>query len=129
MVDTIQQNIPAKATVVNFGVSFLHLNDTENIEKPKADTRPKTKPMNELFPSLPKLIIKIPIDAKDIEIHTPRAILSLRNKKPSKAVIKGIAAKQSNVMAAVVWVIDQIKEIIANPRPEPPITPEIPILK
>ena len=31
MAENIQQNNPANATVVNFGVSFLHLSETENI--------------------------------------------------------------------------------------------------
>ena len=39
-----KQNNPAKATVVNLGVRFLHLKETENIEKPKADKRPTSKP-------------------------------------------------------------------------------------
>ena len=34
-----QQYNPANATVVNLGVSFLHLRDTENIEKPKAEIK------------------------------------------------------------------------------------------
>ena len=37
-------------------------------------------------------------------------IFSFRNKKPSSAVMKGIAAIQSKVIAAVVLVIDHIKE-------------------
>ena len=39
--ETITQNRPATATVVNFGVSFLHLNVTENIEKPIDEVIPK----------------------------------------------------------------------------------------
>ena len=39
-----QQNKPATATVVNFGVFFLHLKETEKIEKPNAEARPKTRP-------------------------------------------------------------------------------------
>ena len=35
-----QQKRPAKATVVNFGVSFLHLNVTEKIEKPTEEAKP-----------------------------------------------------------------------------------------
>ena len=53
----------------------------------------------------------------------------LKNKKPSKAVITGIAAKQSKVTAAVVLVIDHINVIIAVPNPIPPIKPDQPILK
>ena len=33
--ENMKQNRPAIATVVNFGVSFLHRRLTENIEKPK----------------------------------------------------------------------------------------------
>ena len=42
--DTIAQNNPAIATVVNFGVSFLHLNDTEKTEKPNAEASPNCYP-------------------------------------------------------------------------------------
>ena len=62
-----------------------------------------------------------------IEIQTFVEILSLRNKKPKNAVMKGIAARHNNVTAAVVFVIDQIKEIIAIPKPIPPINPDSPI--
>ncbi len=48
-----KQNKPAKATVVNFGVSFLHLKDTEKIEKPKAEARPKINPKKEFFSVFP----------------------------------------------------------------------------
>ena len=62
-----------------------------------------------------------------IEIQTFIEILSLRNKKPRNAVIKGIAARHNNETAAVVFIIDQIKEIIAIPKPIPPIKPDNPI--
>ena len=42
--ENIQQNNPATATVVNVGVFFLHLNETEKKEKPNADKSPTTKP-------------------------------------------------------------------------------------
>ena len=71
----------------------------------------------------------MPIVAIAIDIQTFVEILSLRNKKPNKAVIKGIADKQSKVIAAVVWVIDQINVIIAVARPAPPTIPEIPTFK
>ena len=48
---------------------------------------------------------------------------------PSKAVINGIAARQSKVIAAVVLVMDHINVIIAVPKPIPPIIPDIPTLK
>ena len=123
------QNKPAIATVVYLGVSFLHLNETEKIEKPKAEARPKIKPLIEPDEELPKAIVITPIDATNIEIQTFSEIFSLRNKKPNKAVMKGMAAKHNNVIAAVVCVIDQIKFIIAAPRPIAPIIPEIPTFK
>ena len=43
------QNKPAIATVVNLGVSFLHLKDTEKTEKPIEDVIPKIKPIKEFF--------------------------------------------------------------------------------
>ena len=69
-------------------------------------------------------IIIIPIVAIIIAIQTFKEIFSFKNKNPNKAVKKGIAAKQSNVMAALVLVIEYIKVIIATPRPNPPIIPE-----
>ena len=120
--------MPANATVVNFGVSFFHLNETEKIEKPNAETKQNTKPIIELSLIFPKAIITIPIAAIIIANQTFNKIFSLKNKKPNKAEINGIAAKQSNVIAALVFMIDQIKVIIAIPNPMPPITPENPIL-
>ena len=79
--------------------------------------------------SVPIAIIAIPIVAIIIDIQTFKVIFSLKNKKANKAVKKGIAAKHNNVIAALVLVIENIKQIIAIPRPDPPIKPEIPILK
>ena len=124
-----QQNKPAIATVVNFGVSFLHLNETENIEKPNAEARPKKSPISEFFSVFPNAITHIPKAATIIDIQTVNEILSFKNKNPSNAVINGIAAKHNNVIAAVVFEIDQIKVIIAVARPAPPIIPEIPIFR
>ena len=47
----------------------------------------------------------IPTVAIKIEIQTFKDIFSLRNKKANSAVKKGIAARQSKVMAADVFVI------------------------
>ena len=127
--DTNAQVSPAKATVVNFGVSFLHLKLTENIAKPMAEIIPNINPKIEPVLLLPKAIIIIPIEAIVIDIQTLNDIFSFKNKNPNKAVIKGIAAKQSKVIAAEVLVIDQINEIIASARPNPPITPDNPIFK
>ena len=124
-----KQNNPAKATVVNLGVFFLHLNETEKIEKPNADARPKIRPIIEFFSVLPSAITHIPKAATIIDNQTVNEILSFKNKNPSNAVINGIAAKHNNVIAAVVFEIDQIKVIIAVARPDPPIIPEIPIFR
>ena len=40
---------PASATVVNLGVSFLHLNVTEKTEKPIEEVIPKIRPIKEFF--------------------------------------------------------------------------------
>ena len=106
IVATIKQNNPAIATVVNFGVSFLHLNVTEKTENPIDEVIPKIKPITELFSVLPIAIIIIPIVARIIEIQTLKLILSFKNKKASNAVKKGIAAKHNKVIAAVVFVIE-----------------------
>ena len=92
--------------MVNFGVSFRHLNETENIEKPTDDVIPKIDPINEVSELLPIAIIPIPIVAIIIEIHTFKEIFSFKNKKANNAVKKGIAAKQSKVIAALVLVIE-----------------------
>ena len=124
-----QQNKPAIATVVNLGVSFLHLNETEKIENPIADARPNIKPLIVPKEELPIAMIATPMDATNIAIQTLADIFSFKNKKPNKAVIKGIAAKHNKVIAAVVFVMDQIKVIIALPSPIPPIAPDIPIFE
>ena len=115
--------------VVNFGVSFRHLNVTEKTANPIEEVIPKANPIREASEVLPKAIIPMPIVAIKIEIQTFKEICSFKNKKANKAVKKGIAAKQSKVIAALVFVIENIKEIIAIPSPDPPIKPEIPILK
>ena len=52
--NTIQKN-PAKATVVNFGVSFLHLSVTEKTEKPIEEVKPNTKPVSYTHLTLPTI--------------------------------------------------------------------------
>ena len=101
-----KQKSPERATVVNLGVSFLHRKVTEKIEKPMEDVIPNTKPNRDVFPVLPIAIIIIPIVARIIAIHTFKLILSLKKRKPSKAVKNGIAARHSNVIAAEVFVIE-----------------------
>ena len=125
----MKQKNPANAVVVNFGVSLRHLKLTENTANPIEDVIPKTKPIKDVSDVLPTAIIPIPIVAINIDIQTFKEIFSFKNRKASKAVKNGIAAKQSRVIAALVFVIENIKEIIAIPSPEPPIKPEIPILK
>jgi hypothetical protein len=125
----MKQKNPANAVVVNFGVSLRHLKLTENTANPIEDVIPKTNPIKDASDVLPTAIIPIPIVAIDIDIQTFKEIFSFKNRKASKAVKNGIAAKQSRVIAALVFVIENIKEIIAIPSPEPPIKPEIPILK
>ena len=111
------------------GVFFLHLRETENIEKPNADARPKINPVKVLLPVLLKAIMMTPIQAINIATHTLIEIFSFKNKKPNNAVINGIEARQSKVTAAVVFVIDHMNVIMAIPRPLPPIIPDKPILK
>ena len=101
-----KQNKPATATVVNLGVSFLHLSVTENIEKPIDDVIPKTNPIKEFFSVFPTAIIIIPMVAIIIDIQTFNEIFSFKNKKANKAVKKGIAAKHKRVIAAEVLVIE-----------------------
>ena len=70
----------------------------------------------------------MPTVAIIIDIHTFKEIVSLKNKKANKAVKNGIAAKHNKVIAALVFVIENMKEIIAIPNPDPPIKPDIPNL-
>ena len=61
------QKIPARTTVVNFGVSFLHLKETEKTEKPVAEIKPNSKPRKDPSLVLPKAIIIMPIAVIIIE--------------------------------------------------------------
>ena len=106
IVANTKQKKPAKATVVNFGVSFLHLKVTENTENPIDEVKPNTKPINDFSPVLPRAIIIIPIVAIIIDIQTFNEIFSFKNRNANNAVKKGIAAKQSKVTAALVLVIE-----------------------
>ncbi len=47
--ETTKQKNPANATVVNFGVSFLHLKVTEKTENPIEETIPNIRPSREDF--------------------------------------------------------------------------------
>ena len=72
------QNNPAIATVVNVGVFFLHLKETEKIEKPNADKSPNTKPNKVPILLLLRAIKTIPIAAITIEINVVDETFSLR---------------------------------------------------
>ena len=126
--ENMQQNNPAIATVVNFGVSLLHLNVTENTENPIDDIIPNNSPNKDVVALLSKAIIIIPVVAINIEIHTLIDICSFKNKKPNSAVIKGIDAKHKRVTATEVLVTDNINVIMPIPKPIPPTKPETPIL-
>ena len=125
----MKQKKPAKAVVVNFGVSLRHLKVTENTENPTEEVIPNTNPIKDVSVLVPKAIIPIPTVAIIIEIQTFREIFSFKNKKASKAVKNGIAARHNKVIAALVLVIENIKQIIATPSPDPPVKPDKPILK
>ena len=105
-VANIKQNNPATATVVNLGVSFLHLKVTEKIEKPTEDAIPKRNPMIEFFSVFPTAIITIPTVAITIDTHTFNEIFSFKNTYAKIAVKNGIAAKHNKVIAALVFVIE-----------------------
>ena len=76
----MKQNNPATATVVNLGVSFLHLKVTENTEKPMEEVIPKRNPIKEFFSLFPTAIIIIPIEAMNIETHTFNEIFSFKKR-------------------------------------------------
>ena len=103
---TTKQNKPANATVVNFGVSLFHLKVTEKTEKPIEEVIPNISPNKEFLSVFPKAIIIIPTVAIIIATQTLSEIFSFKNKKPSKAVKNGIAARQSKVIAALVFVME-----------------------
>ena len=106
IVANIKQKKPAKATVVNFGVSLLHLKVTEKTEKPTDEVIPKTNPTKELSPKLPNAIMAIPTEAMVIDIQTFTEICSFKKINANSAVKNGMAARHSKVTAAVVFVIE-----------------------
>ena len=120
------QNIPAKTTVVNFGVSGRQRIVTVYKAKPKADIKPKSAPIAE--PMIESLIIIIitPIKAKTIDIKVTLLRVSFKTKYPTIAAINGIAANINKVTAAVVKVIEKINPVNAVAKHKPPIIPEIP---
>ena len=76
--ENVPQNNPATATVVNVGVFFLHLNETEKKEKPNADRSPTTKPNKVPIYRLLKAIKTMPIAATIIAIKVVFETFSLR---------------------------------------------------
>ena len=77
-----------------------------DFENPIDEVSPNTNPIKDFSPVLPIAIINIPAVAIMIDIQTFSEIRSLRNKNAKRAVKKGIAAKQSKVTAALVFVIE-----------------------
>ena len=76
------------------------------------------------------LVIACPGSGKTHTVISRYVHLVVRKKiNPNKAVISGIDARQINVTATVVCVIDQIKLIIALAKPIDPTTPDKPIFK
>ena len=67
---------------------------------------PKIKPIKEFFSVFPNAIITIPTVAIKIETQTFKEIFSFKNKNANNAVKKGIAARHSKVIAALVFVIE-----------------------
>ena len=100
--EKVAQNNPAIATVVKVGVFFLHLKDTEKIEKPNDDIRPTIRPNKVPTFLLVKAINTIPVAAIKIAIKVVTETFSLRKIYPSIAVINGMAANIRSVTAAVV---------------------------
>ena len=100
--EKVAQNRPATATVVNVGVFFLHLRETEKIEKPNEDKRPIAKPNKVPTYLLVKAIKIMPIAAIMIEVKVMVETFSLRKIYPNIAVINGMAANIKSVTAAVV---------------------------
>ena len=77
-------------------------------------------------------ILDLNASVKAKKIIRDNAYLSfslIKNKNPKRAVKKGIAAKHNKVIAALVLVIEYIKDIMATPKPAPPINPDTPTLK
>ena len=121
------QKIPAKTTVVNFGVSGRQRIVTVYNAKPKADRNPTSAPMAEPLIESLMIIIITPIKAKTIVIKVILLNVSFKIKYPTIAAINGIEANINNVTAADVKVIEKINPVNAEAKHKPPIIPEIPI--
>ena len=104
--ENIVQNIHARTTVVNLGVSGFQRIVTVYNAKPVADTKPNKAPR--IVPVIESLMIimQTPKKAINIEIKVERLKISPKIKKPNTAAIKGIAANIKSVTAAEVIVIE-----------------------
>ena len=119
--------MPARTTVVNFGVSGLQRIVTVYKAKPSAEVNPKIAPNAD--PPIESLIIIIITPPKAINMENKVALLKVSFKKiyPKIAAKKGIAANINSVTAAVVIVIEKINPVKAVAKHNPPINPGIPI--
>ena len=127
-IETMEQKIPAMATVVNFGVFFLHLRETVNPAKPNDEINPLTKPNTVPVSLLSNDINITPAAAIVMAINVVFEIFSFKKTYAKIAAMKGIAASIKRVTAVEVDVIESIKVILAVPRLMPPISPDKPIL-
>jgi len=127
-IETMEQKIPAMATVVNFGVFFFHLRETVNPAKPNDEINPLTKPNTVPVSLLSNDINITPAAAIVMAMNVVFEIFSFKKTYAKIAAMKGIAASIKRVTAAEVAVIENIKVILAVPRLMPPISPDKPIL-
>ena len=127
-IETMTQKIAEMATVVNFGVFFLHLRETVNPAKPNDESNPLTKPNTVPVSLLSNDINITPAAAIIIAINVVFEIFSFKKTYAKIAAMKGIAASIKRVTAVEVDVIESIKVILAVPRLMPPINPGKPIL-
>ena len=127
-IETMTQKIAEMATVVNFGVFFLHLRETVNPAKPNDESNPLTKPNTVPVSLLSNDINITPVAAIIMAINVVFEIFSFKKTYAKIAAMKGIAASIKRVTAVEVDVIESIKVILAVPRLMPPISPDKPIL-
>ena len=127
-IESMTQKFAEMATVVNFGVFFLHLRETVNPAKPNDESNPLTKPNTVPVSLLSNDINITPAAAIIIAINVVFEIFSFKKTYAKIAAMKGIAASIKRVTAVEVDVIESIKVILAVPRLMPPINPGKPIL-
>ena len=122
------QKIPHTATVVNFGIFFLHLRETLNPAKPNDESNPLIKPNSVPSNLLSNDINITPAAAIIMAIKVVVEIFSFKKTYAKIAAMKGIAANINIVTATVVVVIENIKVVLPIARHAPPINPGKPIL-